>query len=382
MVVPTGRWCLRNMAVKLRYIVLSFFLFILIIALVVMFWLFRLHQHIQEKPMQIDAPGYLVDILPGMSVQKIAGHLAKDGVLKHPNWFVIWVKFSHVRYKLKAGEYMLKPGMTPEDFIQLMVSGKVYQHPLTIVEGWTFDQLIQALNEEPSLQHTIQGLSYIELMQKLGYPSEHPEGQFFPETYRFPKGTTDVAFLQRAYKMMQHKLNKIWQERDPKISLKNPYEALILASIIEKESNLDEEYPEIAGVFIRRLERNMPLQADPTIVYSAGRNYQGRITSELLKMPSPYNTYLNTGLPPTPIAFPSQKALYAATHPKEGDSLYFVARGNGKGHVFSKTLEEHNKAVNEYRQNIQRNNMSSSTNNINIQNNASHQNSSHFLESR
>lgn len=324
--------------------------------------------------MRIDSAGYLVNIPQGTPVQKIANRLANDGVMDHPTWFVIWVRFSADRGKLKAGEYMLQPGMTPEAFIKMMVAGKVYQHPLTIVEGWTFQQLMEALLKEESLHHSLQGLNYNDIMAKIGYPEQHPEGRFFPDTYHFPAGTSDVAFLQRAYRMMNDKLYKVWVERDPKLTLKSPYEVLILASIIEKESNFPEEYPEIAGVFIRRLERHMPLQADPTVIYAAGMQYTGQITSELLKMHSPYNTYITAGLPPTPIALPGNRALYAATHPKEGNTLYFVARTDGRGHVFSSTLEEHNKAVAEYRnahaqqQTQRQNGITNSTNTTNTQN--------------
>jgi len=308
-----------------------------------------LHQTIYENPLHVEPPGYVLNVPAGMQVQKMADLLNKDGVLEHPELFVLWVRLTDVRTKLKAGEYLIKPGMTPQALINLLISGKVIQHSLTLVEGWNFDSVMNAVNQAPKLMHTLTGLSPEEIMIKIGHPNEHPEGRFFPDTYCFPAGTTDVAFLQRAYNRLQKKLSNAWESRISFIFIKTPYEALILASIIEKESDHTDEYMDISGVYHRRIQRNMPLQADPTVIYGAGKMYNGKITLDLLKSPSAYNTYLNLGLPPTPIAMPSEKALFAATHPKPGDSIYFVAKGDGKGHVFTKTLDDHQVAVNRYR---------------------------------
>ena len=295
--------------------------------------------------------GYVFNVPAGMQVSKMAEVLAKDGVLENPSLFVLWVKITNVRTKLKAGEYLIKPGSTPKTLIDLLISGKVIQHSLTLVEGWNFDNIMMAVHQSSKLTHTLTGLSAEEIMKKMGHPNEHPEGQFFPDTYCFPAGTTDMMFLQRAYNRLQQKLSRVWASRDTKILLKTPYEALILASIIEKESDHRDEYSEISGVYHRRIQKNMPLQADPTVIYGVGKLYKGKLTLDLLKTPSPYNTYLNVGLPPTPIAIPGEKALYAATHPKEGNSLYFVAKGEGrgKGHVFSKSFDDHQVAVTQYR---------------------------------
>lgn len=332
----------------LRFLLPLIFIILLLCAIVG----YVFYRSIHETPLNIDAAGYIVMINPGMSPQKMAETLANAGVLKHPEWFVMWVQWTGVRKKLKAGEYLVKQGTTPQGFIDLLISGKVMQHSLTIVEGWNFERLIQTVNEAPELTHTLNNLSPDKIMAALGHYGEHPEGRFYPDTYYFPRGITDVAFLQRAYRVMYNKLKNQWENRATTVTLKNSYEALILASIIEKESGVITEYPEIAGVYTRRLERQMPLQADPTVIYGMGKDYPGKLTYDHLKKPSPYNTYINPGLPPTPIAMPSIKAIEAATHPKPGDTLYFVAKGKDKdqGHTFSVTPTEHQKAVSKYRE--------------------------------
>lgn len=307
------------------------------------------HQFFHKTALNVNEQGYVLLVTPGMSVQKIADTLAKDKVLDNPTWFVWWIGIKNTHGKLKAGEYLVKQGDTPNDLMNLLISGKVIQHAFTIVEGWNFEQLLEAIAQEPHLTHTLMGLTPAEIMQKLGYDKVHPEGRFFPETYYFPLNTSDVAFLRRAYQALALHLDKAWDTRLPNLHLQSPEEALVLASIIEKESSVIDEYTDIAGVYIRRLARKMPLQADPTVIYGAGKNYTGKITASMLKQPTPYNTYVNPGLPPTPIAMPSGRAIYAATHPKEGDALYFVAKADGKGHVFSKTLSEHTTAVGQYR---------------------------------
>lgn len=301
-------------------------------------------------PLQVSANGYVLMVTPGMSSQRIAQHLTEAGMLKHPQWFVWWVQISGARLKLKAGEYLIKPGMTSQALIELLISGKVIQHALTIVEGWRFDQLMLAIQQHPKLSHTLTGLSSEEIMSKLGQSGGYPEGLFFPDTYYFPAGTTDLAFLQRAYQTLQSKLMEVWKQRDQSYSsLPTPYDVLVLASIIEKESDFPEEYAEISGVYHRRLKRRMGLDSDPTVIYGLGAEYSAPLTKKQLAIKTPYNTYMMSGLPPTPIAFPSEKALWAATHPKPGKTLYFVAKGEGKGHVFSKTYDEHLMAVARYR---------------------------------
>jgi len=300
-------------------------------------------------PMPNSEPELVFVIPKGVSTPKIAHLLYGRGIVKHPAWFLWIVKYKKAWGKLKAGEYMIKQGTTPLQLIDQFVEARVIQYALTIVEGWNFEQLMATLNAHPKLDHTLMNLSFHQIMEKLGHPNEHPEGRFLPETYFFPAETTDVAFLKRAYHLLEKKLATLWATRSSTVSLKSPYEALILASIIEKESSVKEEYAEISGVYSRRLVKNMPLQADPCVIYGLGNEYKGQLTSALLKKPTPYNTYQNTGLPPTPIAMPGIKALEGAVNPKPGDTLYFVAKKDGKGHIFSKTLVEHNSAVQEYR---------------------------------
>jgi peptidoglycan lytic transglycosylase G len=300
-------------------------------------------------PLKIAGRDQVFVIPIGASTHKIAEALEHEGIVKHPLLFTVTVYWEGKRGKLQAGEYLIKPNMAPLDLIDLFVSGKVIQHAFTVVPGWTFDQLMAALKAEPNIEHTVLELDKDALMAKIGCPYQHPEGCFLPETYHFPKGTTDIAFLKRAHQLLEEKLARAWANRAPDLILKTPYEALILASIIEKESGLEEEYGDIAGVYVRRLGAKQLLQADPTVIYGLGKGFVGNLTAEQLKADSPYNTYQQLGLPPTPIALPSLKALEAAVHPKPGNTLYFVAKPEGKGHVFSTTLEDHQTAVLEYK---------------------------------
>jgi len=303
-----------------------------------------------QSPLTVKPEGYVILIPNGTPVQKIATQLKKDKILEYPYWFMLSVLLQGDWHKLKAGEYLIKSGSTPFDLIEQVREGKVIQYAFTIIPGWSFDRLMQEIKLAPKLTQTLSGLTPNEVMAKLGHPAEHPEGRFFAETYYYPNGTTDIQFLQRSYHVLQDKLIQLWNKRAVDVlPFSTPYEALILASIVEKESDLAEEYAEIAGVYVRRLKINMPLQADPTVIYGAGKEYGGTIDSKMLKIPTPYNTYQVTGLPPTPIAFPSTKALEAALNPKPGDTLYFVAKPEGKGHIFSKTLQEHQLAVSRYR---------------------------------
>ncbi len=303
-------------------------------------------------PLQIASRDQVFVIPHGASTQKIAEALQHEGIISQPLLFNFTVHWEGKRGKLQAGEYLIKPNMTPQTLVDLFVSGKVIQHAFTIVPGWNFDQLMSALEAEPNIEHTLTGLDKETIMTKIAHSGQHPEGNFFPETYHFPKGTTDIAFLKRAYQLMQDKLGTAWANRADNLILKTPYEALILASIIEKESGLEDEYTDISGVYTRRLETNHLLQADPTVIYGLGKSYIPPLTIEQLKSDSPYNTYQQRGLPPTPIALPSLKALEAAVHPKPGNTLYFVAKPGGLGHVFSTTLEQHQEAVLAYKKSL------------------------------
>jgi UPF0755 protein len=248
---------------------------------------------------------------------------------------------------IKAGEYQIAPGQSAHGALLQFVSGKVLLHELRLVEGWTFGQAWQVVAASPDLAHTLNNPSADALMQAIGHAETGPEGRFLPETYRFPKGTTDVAFLRRAFEAMQTLLQREWSERDPALNLKTPDEALILASIVEKETGQPAERGLIAGVFTRRLQRGMRLQTDPTVIYGLGAAFDGNLRRVDLERDTPYNSYTREGLPPTPICLPGRAALHAAMHPESGDALFFVARGDGS-HQFSATLEEHDAAVRKY----------------------------------
>ena len=239
------------------------------------------------------------------------------------------------------------PGLTPRGMLGLIVSGKVVQYPLTIPEGWTFEQIMEAVQDNTVLKHTLNNADEQFVMEQLGHGEEAAEGRFFPDTYHFPRGTSDIEFLRRAYDTMTRVLAEEWDNRDGGLPYKSAYEALIMASIIEKETSVAEERYKIAGVFVRRLQRGMLLQTDPTVIYALGRNFNGDIHNRDLNIDSPFNTYTNKGLPPTPIASPGRASIDAALHPEAGTALYFVAMGDGHHH-FSDTLAEHNKAVAKY----------------------------------
>ncbi len=251
--------------------------------------------------------------------------------------------------KLQVGEYALEPGTTPRQLMLMMRDGKVISHRFTIVEGWNLRELRAALAKAEPLEHDTTGLADAALMDKLGHPGQHPEGRFLPETYLYTRGDKDSDVLGRAHEAMDKALIAAWESRVPDLPLKTQDEALTLASIVEKETGIAEERPEIAGVFVRRLKLGMLLQTDPTVIYGMGDKYAGNIRKSDLVADSPYNTYLRAGLPPTPIAMPGAAALQAATHPASGDALFFVAIGDGSGrHVFTRTLSEHNAAVRDY----------------------------------
>jgi len=300
-----------------------------------------------EQPLAVTDEPLLLDVRPGDTPSGIFQRLEADGVLEDAFWLRLYWRLNLSGQSLHSGEYRLAPGMTARDMIGLWRRGEVVQYSLTLVEGWNFRQLRSALQNQPKLEQTLGGLSDAEIMAKLDAPELHPEGRFFPDTYRFTRGTSDLDLLRRAFTRLEQVLEEEWQQRAQGLPYKDAYQALIMASIIEKETGVPEERGEISGVFVRRLARGMLLQTDPTVIYGMGEAYRGRITRNDLRTPTPYNTYTNAGLPPTPIAMVGREAIRAALHPVDGSSLYFVARGDGS-HVFSDTLEQHNRAVREY----------------------------------
>ena len=305
------------------------------------------YQNFRQTPLAVPQDGMMIEIPPGSSVRGIAADLAQKKLITSPLYFEVLARTSGTASRLQAGEYRIDPGLRPEAFLQLLVSGKVVQHTLTVIEGWTFRQMLAAVQAHPVLVHTLRDASPDDIMAALDRKGEHPEGRFLPDTYHFPRGMNDVDFLNRAYAAMEQTLQREWSGRAPDLPLKTPFEALILASIVEKETGIADERPRIAGVFVRRLQQGMRLQTDPTVIYGLGERFDGDIRSSDLRADTPYNTYTRDGLPPTPIALPGQDAIRAVLHPAEGKELFFVSKGDGSHH-FSATLEEHNRAVREY----------------------------------
>ena len=304
--------------------------------------------HYVHEPVTFDE-AVNIDLKPGSSIRTLSNQLQDLDLLQHPDYFLIWGRLSGKATRLQAGEYVFSPGQSIADLIDDMVSGRVRQYSLTLVEGWNFREFLNAIAAHEAIEHTLEGVAYDDVMSVLGYDAEHPEGRFFPDTYFIHKGTSDTALLRRAYQQMDRQLKLLWDERDDDLPFKTPYEALIMASIVEKESAVPEERPLIAGVFINRLRKGMRLQTDPTVIYGIGEAYDGDIRFKDLRTDTPYNTYTRKGLPPTPIAMPGLGALQAVMHPADTGYLYFVATGDGSGqHIFSTNLADHEKAVDKY----------------------------------
>ena len=298
-----------------------------------------------QSPLSVQGAGQSIDVGRGSSLKEVVAQLRAQGVTgAHPLYWRLLAEQLRVAGRLHAGEYAIAPGMTPRDLLSNMAAGKVLQRNFTIVDGWTFRELRDALTKADKLRQDGSALDDAGVMEKIGATGEMPEGRFLPETYAYVKGDSDLDILRRAHAAMTKTLDSLWAQRDKDLPLASPYEALILASIVEKETGRADERPRIAGVFVRRLRTHMLLQTDPTVIYGMGEGYAGNIHRSDLTTDTPYNTYTRPGLPPTPIALPGRPALEAALHPAAGNELYFVSRGDGS-HVFSSTLEEHNRNV-------------------------------------
>lgn len=299
-----------------------------------------------EQPLHVEQERML-DVPNGTTPNRMFYRMQSEGLLDDAVWLRLYWRFNMAGTPLHTGEYRLTPGMTVEQLFDAWRRGDVVQYNLTLVEGWTFRQVRAAVAKHEKLKHTLEGLSDAEVMDKLGHTGVFPEGRFFPDTYRFVRGMSDVELLQQAYMRLEEVLAKEWAERVSDLPYRDPYQALIMASLVEKETGIPQERGQIAGVFVRRLRLGMMLQTDPTVIYGMGERYNGRITRADLREPTPYNTYTISGLPPTPIAMVGREAIHAALNPSNGTSLYFVARGDGS-HVFSDDLDDHNTAVREY----------------------------------
>lgn len=289
----------------------------------------------------------LLDVPAGATPTGTFNRLEADGVLDGAFWLRLYWRFNLDGQPLHSGEYRMTPGMTAQGLISLWQRGEVVQYSLTLVEGWNFRQVRSALAKHEKIVQTLSGLSDSEVMEKLGQPGVFPEGRFFPDTYRFVRGMTDVEFLKKAYNRLDDVLAQEWSKRAADAPYTDPYQALIMASLVEKETGVPEERGQIAGVFVRRMKIGMLLQTDPTVIYGLGERYNGKLTRAHLKEANPYNTYMIAGLPPTPIAMVGREAIHAALNPVPGSSLYFVARGDGS-HIFSDDLDAHNAAVREF----------------------------------
>lgn len=310
-------------------------------------WLIVDFDNFRQAPVHISEDGMSIEVAPGSSLRNIARQLEADGVIKHPVYLMLLGRYLALDNKIKAGEYRLTGTLKPEQLLKRLTEGKVIQHELTLIEGETFKQMLARIRQSNDLVHELEDKSPQEIMQAIGQTDLNPEGRFLPETYHFPRGMTDTEFLKRAFKAMQDFMAVEWPKRDAGLPIHSAYEALILASIVEKETGKPDERPRIAGVFIRRMKQGMRLQTDPTIIYGLGDRYDGDIRYRDLRTDTPYNTYTRAGLTPTPIAMPGRAAILAVLHPQDDGDLYFVARGDGS-HQFSKSLQEHNKAVNRY----------------------------------
>ncbi len=300
-----------------------------------------------DAPLNVAAPlRFKVGV--GSRFAHVASALAAQGVVARPRSWVLYARLKGLDTAIKAGEYEIEPGMTPRELLGKIVSGQVVLHSLTIVDGWRVQDLLLAMRRNPDILSTLPDKA-MDLMDKLGFPGMNAEGQFLPETYRFPSGTSDVELLRQAHAALARALDSAWEGRDSSKPLRNANELLIAASIVEKESGLPDELPKIAGLYLHRLSIGMRLQADPTVIYGLGDSYDGDLHTVDLRTDGPYNTYTRTGLPPTPIALTGAAAIAATARPEKTDALYFVASGKGDGsHIFSATLEQHNAAVAQY----------------------------------
>ncbi|KFE55741.1 endolytic transglycosylase MltG [Pseudomonas syringae] len=289
----------------------------------------------------------LLDVPAGSTPTGLLNRLQADGVIKDAFWLRLYWRFNLASESLHSGEYRMTPGMDAQALLALWQRGEVVQYSVTLVEGWNFRQVRAALAKQPKLEQTLAGLSDAELMSKIGHPDVFPEGRFFPDTYRFVRGMSDAELLKQAYRRLDEVLDEEWAKRSAEAPYSNPYQALIMASMVEKETGVPQERGQIAGVFVRRLQMGMLLQTDPTVIYGLGERYNGKLTRAHLREPTPYNTYVIAGMPPTPISLVGREAIHAALNPVAGNSLYFVARGDGS-HVFSADLDAHNAAVREF----------------------------------
>ncbi len=323
----------------MRFLLRLIMLIVLLGAAVVAYFSFR--------PLTLPNTPYTFALQSGSSLKSVAHQLGAAQLLDQELMFVWLGRLSGKAGQIKSGEYALNTPVSMWELLDIISKGQVSQSQLSVIEGWSFKQFRAAVNQNPGLRHNTLELSDAELLQRIGATETHPEGLFFPDTYYFAAGSSDVQIYKRAYETMQQRLTQAWEGRDAGLPLATPYEALILASIVEKETGTPSDRDMIAGVFVNRLRKGMLLQTDPTVIYGMGDKFDGNIRREDLHIDTQYNTYTRAGLPPTPIALPGVAALHAAMHPAKTDALYFVARGDGSSQ-FSNNLAAHNRAVNKF----------------------------------
>lgn len=303
--------------------------------------------YFSSTPISLEEEVMEFDIRAGSSLRKVSEQLVNQGALNESLSFMVLVRLMGKAGEVKAGNYLIENGTTPYDLFVTITSGKTTQASITFIEGWTFRQMREVMMKNESIKHITIAYTDEQILENIGASETHPEGLFFPDTYYFSKGMTDQDILKRAYLAMQSRLTEAWEKREAGLPYINPYEALIMASIIEKETGRADERKTIAGVFANRMRIGMRLQTDPTVIYGMGENFGGNIRRKDLQIDTPYNTYTRGGLPPTPIAMPSLASIEAALNPAKTKALYFVGKGDGS-HAFSSTLAEHNRAVVKY----------------------------------
>ncbi|MDE1184343.1 endolytic transglycosylase MltG [Paraburkholderia sp.] len=302
------------------------------------------------SPIALNVAQLDVTVKPHSSLRSVTAQLNRGGVPLEPELFVIMTRLLGLQSQLKSGNYEFKQGITPYDVLQKIARGDVNEYVATIIEGWTFRRMRAELDANPALKHDTAGMTDADLLNAIGAPEAslaNGEGLFFPDTYLFDKNTSDLDVYRRAYRLMKLRLDEAWSARTANLPYKTPYDALTMASIIEKETGKASDRPMVAAVFLNRLRVNMPLQTDPTVIYGMGETYTGHLKKRDLQTDTPYNTYTRMGLPPTPIALPGVASLQAALNPAQSPALYFVSRGDGSS-IFSDTLGDHNKAVDKY----------------------------------
>lgn len=306
-----------------------------------------------NTPVQLPQTPFEFSLKHGSSLRSVARQLTEAGMLREPWTFILVARLKGREGDVKAGNYALERDVTPLQLLSIVTRGDVSQNEITFIEGWTFKQMRKALDEHVNVKHDSAGLSDREILRRLGSTENFSEGLFYPDTYYFSGGMSDLSILKRAYQVMQTKLASAWRERKSDLPFATPYEALVMASIVEKETGQAKERPLIAAVFINRLRLNMRLQTDPTVIYGLGDKFDGNLRKRDLITDTVYNTYTRSGLPPTPIAMPGWGSIYATLHPADTSALYFVGKGDGTHH-FSASLVEHNRAVARYQLNSQK----------------------------